>query len=482
MRVRWLLTFSCVTLFLVMFANPAAADGGGIRTQIITETYTENIWTINGPDGRELCRVITDTNRPTLDFIRAVCPGMVGNQLAAGRIYLNYLTTRDMTRETTIQLPEMIISARLDTSVTPAELIVTASDPLPGERVSRIEARIGNVPVVCDQSPCVLPLPNAQSGTLTYWATSTLGDSTPRHVAMLHAPGGTLQIIGDTTLSSWTPAHRVPMLWMTPPPNDLPTWLQNTSAHGLYTNQPLYYLAGQIILSGRVGVPPCDGLGIVPWSGGYATQCGFEYARPAMVVAQNKYNADIARAATISGVPSQLLKNIIAQESQFTASAEGIYGEEGLYQLSRLGADTLLRWDGPEYVRRCQMYELRYCEGVGYDGRPEWQRELLISSVMSDANNIALLGDVLTANAAQVAHMLDNLGSDGWSYADLWRLTVINYHAGPDLVWSVLIQIDGVYSWDSFETTLGIMAPGVLDYLYAVTGETQTKIPVDITK
>ena len=239
-----------------------------------------------------------------------------------------------------------------------------------------------------------------------------------------------------------------------------------------------------MILSGELDIPGCDNWGVEPWSGGYATQCGLEHARDAVVVAQNAYNEQIAAAGRESGVASRLLKNIIMLESQMWPDAAGQHGEAGLYQLSRAGADTLLRWDGRAYIERCDWY-FEDCQTLGYDNREPWQQELLISSVMRDANDIALLGDVLVANAAQVDQLLNAYGAADMDYLARWRITIGNYHAGPGLTSAVLDQIRQQVmapDWDSYEQILGEIQPGVLDYIHAATGETRLKIPTQDAK
>lgn len=484
--MRRLLIVSLLIFSLFATAGTARADGG--RTKQERETYLEYIWIVNGPDGVEFCRIMTEyLERPSPGLIRALCDDLVYKQLVAGDMYLNLLTARELTRLVNVALPSIEIALEVNANAAQPLATITATDPLAGERVTRIEARLGNSPVVCDSSPCLIPLPNLEQATLTYWAESSLGDSTSRHVAMLASiHGNGVEVIGDRTFVAWMPSARVPHLWRVIPPETLPNWLQDAPGYKLYSDTPLYYLAGQIILSGSVGVPDCDNWGIERWSGGYADQCGMEHARSAVTAQQNAYNVMIAQAAQESGVPSRLLKGVISQESQFWPGARGIYGEAGLFQLSRAGADTLLRWSGSQYVAYCDLY-FEDCSTLGYDNREGWQQELMISAVMRDANDIALLGEVLTADAAQVTRLLENVAGitspgDTMSYADLWRITIVNYHAGPDVVGDVLIQMHHLnqeMTWDNFVLTLELMAPGVLAYVHAVTGEIQAEIPLE---
>lgn len=446
------------------------------RDEWVEVTEIEYIWLVTGPDGRELCRLITDTEPlPPGGQVTALCGEFVGGEYKAGRAYIKLLTTRENTYTIQQPLPGIDLTLTIDNSTRPPQATIIATEPLPGESIERIEVLLGDTPSVCVGSPCVIPLPNidpTEGEVITYWANSTRGDESSHRVAMLAATAEGVDAYGPGSI----PHH-----WRLPPPQTLPLWLQDAPGYKLYTDAPLYYLAGQIILDGRVGVPECHNWGIEQWSGGYASQCGIEHARQAVTAAQNIYNADISDAATQSGVPAWLLKNIIQQESQFWPGAHGHYGEVGLYQLSRLGADTLLRWDGEQYIMRCNWYELNYCDGYGYDNREPWQQELLISSVMRDSNDIALLGHVLTANAAQVGNLLEDYEGEEFDYLARWRITIANYHAGPALTSAVLDQLrqlDKPRTWESYADVLREMQPGVLDYIRAATGETSAKLPL----
>ncbi len=86
-----------------------------------------------------------------------------------------------------------------------------------------------------------------------------------------------------------------------------------------------------------------------------ADGCGMAAARQTVITWQNQFNDDIYKAAAAYHVPARMIKRIIAVESQYWPVWTNARGETGMLQISRAGADVLLRYDGtldPEYPRR----------------------------------------------------------------------------------------------------------------------------------
>lgn len=455
---------------LIIIPTPVSADG---RVKTIQETYTEYIWVVNDQDGQEHCRLITD-NRvpPQAGLISALCGKVVLEQVNNGGMVIHYLTSRSVQRDVEITLPEIKITLDQIRKGKQFYLVIRASDPLPDEEIVQIEARLNDTPVVCEKSPCAIPLYNKKRAKIEYWALSSFGDVSQHHRALLRIENAGVRIIGDRSYIGWQPYDRVPRIWSVIPPENLPEWLKTAGKTQLYTDIPYTYLADQTILSGAVGVPECENRGVIPYSGGYANQCGLEHARKKVTELQNEYNEEIAAAARSTGVPPRILKGVIAQESQFWPDAHGIAGENGLYQLSRDGADTLLRWNGEAFLMYCKRY-LKHCDQLGYDSREDWEKELLISAVMGEAHNVDLLGEVLTGKAAQVDRLLDNYfdidpAGEYLDYGTLWRLTIANYNAGPNLIAGVLWEVDrrGLeFTWNNIRDVLKQMQPSVFEYV-----------------
>ncbi len=463
-----------LSIFLYLIPSNVFAEG---RTETVQEIYTEHIWVVTGLDGMEFCRIITGKPVPPQpSLIKALCGQLVYDQVNEGKMVVRHLLSRDISREVERPLPGISISLYSNHDTNDPKLFIRARDLLEGERIIQIEARINDQPVVCAESPCEIPMYNKTNARVEYWATSSYGDTSDQHVALVRIAGGEITVIGDKTYTGWLPSDRVPRIWSSFPPVFLPGWLKNAGETQLFTDIPYTYLAGQTILSGALGVSDCENLGIIPGSGGYANQCGLEFAREKVTELQNAYNHEIAEAAYKSGVPSRILKGIIAQESQFWPEAHGIAGEKGLYQLSRDGADTLLRWNGHTYLDYCRLY-LERCDELGYDSRQDWERELLISAVMKDADSIALLGEILIGKAAQVARVLENYfdidpAGEVLTYETLWMLTIANYNAGPNLIAGVLWEVDRrglVFTWENIGAVMNEMQPSVYKYVRNIT-------------
>jgi len=370
-------------------------------------------------------------------------------------------------------------------------ITVEAWDPLPDYEVNRVEAMINGTPAVCDNYNgkiedgrliCDFPFYNFPV-SFTGYATSTFGDQS-RNIELrigkafqsdtiFSDPEKKVVIIGDVAYTQYNLYHDVPRVWGVLPGNAIvPGWLKTDSPVELISDHTYYYLAGQILLNGVVDAPNCWNNGI---NGQYGTNCGVLSVSNKLYEYQNAYNDEIYLASQQTGIPSRLIKRIIAIESQFYPDALGIAGERGLYQLTRDGADTLLRWNGPFYVEVCGEY-FDNCGELGYDNLDDWQRDVLQNHILSDPNNIYYLGSTLKANAFQIVRLLDNVlkiddPGEYFTYSELWKLAVCNYHAGATITTAVfvhMLEADKTISWESFATSLEHLQPSALEYVNRV--------------
>lgn len=124
---------------------------------------------------------------------------------------------------------------------------------------------------------------------------------------------------------------------------------QPASADELATGEPYTWLAGRLIWYGIV-TPDCDGYsGLDPVTLA-ANECGLKSAAEKVHHWQNQYDGEIYAAALAEGVPADLLKRIIATESQFWPLWENRpAGEIGLAQITPAALDTYLRYYQPGY-------------------------------------------------------------------------------------------------------------------------------------
>jgi len=115
-----------------------------------------------------------------------------------------------------------------------------------------------------------------------------------------------------------------------------------TQPASIATEENYYLLAGKLIWYG-LSKSACDGgySGIDDLDTFAATPCGLAGAREDMIAWQNNLDRDILAAASIWNVPADLLKEIIASETQFWPWT-GTDGEHGLIQITEDGAAVVL--------------------------------------------------------------------------------------------------------------------------------------------
>ncbi len=95
-----------------------------------------------------------------------------------------------------------------------------------------------------------------------------------------------------------------------------PGWRTPQLAEQLETDKEYFLLAGMLIQQGGVvNASDCPMGGLE--SGGAATVCGMEAAQEVVDEWQNQFNSEIIQVANQTGVPAQLMKNILAGNRSF---------------------------------------------------------------------------------------------------------------------------------------------------------------------
>lgn len=107
------------------------------------------------------------------------------------------------------------------------------------------------------------------------------------------------------------------------------------------TSENYHLLAGKLIWYGLARAQCPNGFSGVDPVTFAATACGMDGARPQMLAWQNALDQSILSAAREWNVPADLLKRIIAHESQFWVWT-GVDGEHGLAQITDAGAQLVL--------------------------------------------------------------------------------------------------------------------------------------------
>ena len=347
------------------------------------------------------------------------------------------------------------------------QLHLIGEEPLPNEQIINIQGYLGPEPFTCEGRECLLPLP--ATGTdgiqVQFWAESSFGDTSETFTAQVRViPWG--DFAAPDAPAQDTPQWYVDILstqymgktestcsqiWSAfPPVGGPPVWLSSPEyPEALVSNQPYYFLAGNLIGQGLVDAAACENGGLE--TQGIANQCGLESARPIINQWQNQFNSEIILIAQDSGVPAQLMKNIFSRESQFWPGFSASYQEAGLGHMSDLGADTVLLWNPSFFSQFCPLIlETTRCQ-QGFGNLDVAEQEMLRGALVQKVNaacpecpqgidlrqanfSISVFARSLLANCEQVGQIIFNQTQRPAGavslYEDLWRFTLVNYNAG----------------------------------------------------
>lgn len=379
-------------------------------------------------------------------------------------------------------------------------LLLTGQEPLPNEHIDAIHAVIGKKEYTCTAAVCEIPLtPTLLRGIqVEFWADSSFGDSSEHFTALVRVldsgaakfptAGGWFVDILSAQLQG-EPVDRCAQIWDAfPPIGGPPFWLSNPiDQQVLASDEPFYYLAGRLIDNRVVDPSGCPDGGLL--TNGYANACGLDKARSMVELWQNQFDEPIIRVAKETSLPSQLLKNLFAQESQFWPGVFRVPNEFGLGQLTDLGADTVLIWNPSFYDQFCPLVlEKQVCEG-GYLHLKADESAILRGALAMHANadcpecpdgidltsvdaSITLFAQTLLANCSQVSRTVFNATNSTpgivSSYEDLWRFVLANYNAGPGcLAFAVYStwQSQQPLEWANVSTHFTEACKGAVDYV-----------------
>jgi hypothetical protein len=474
------------------------------RQATIIQSYTEHEWWLLAwADNSLACKIALDAEGiPGLSEVQSVCSSEVymlwleqpacsaaasGQEASSCKgYYLFYAGSHQAQRETVVELPPASASVNLRgcsqsnyeiTCPLLPSLLIQSVEPLPEYFITQVNYQIDAPPNfedgsgACEGAICEvqLSLTSTVGVRMTFWADSSFGDSSEKHEVLFRVkPTGDgqweVQILGDEGLGirdesseqdrvSVYRNQAMSVQWQAfPPLGGNPSWLAYPSdASGLTSSEPFQYLAGQLILAGTVDISACSDGGVL--GNGYASQCGLEQAMGKVIEWQNRFDARIFEIASRHDLSPQLLKNIIARESQFWP---GLYApsplEYGIARLTETGTDTLFRWNDGFYAEFCSQILWDEMCVSGYDNLAKVYQEMLRGALATRVNvycepcqygfdlgrvdfGIEMLAQSLLANAAQVEQIFVNLTGEkagaSSSYEDLWRFTLVNYNAGP---------------------------------------------------
>jgi len=482
--------------------QPAAAQDGPDRvTWITVDGSAYDWWLAHWSDNSIACQFTLDhEGSPNELEIQKFCGDTVLNTWLntppctageAGKdvsscsgLYLQNTGSTITSKEIQVNLPPPAVWITVNGFVLPGttnkwegrpEIVLIGEEKIANESITRINGVYGGTEFSCDGSQC--PLPVWQTGdqgvTLTFWGESSYGDTTEEYTAFIRvlpwadmpaenagAPTRSGFFV-DIISSQWQAqeSSSCAAMWQSfPSVEGLPGWLKNPAdSSGLSTSLPLHYLAAMLIQNGVVDASQCPGGGLDYYAS--ANQCGMETAREAVTEWQNQFDDEIIRTSNETGIPSLLLKNIFAHESQLWPGIYHDVEEVGLGQLTEDGAEAALLWNPDFYTQFCPLVLYEDTCALGYGNLTQNQQATLRGALVKKANatcadcelgidltqanfSVEIFGETIVGNCAQVDRMLYNLtGASAGAVAshdDLWRYTLVNYNAGPGCLWHAL--------------------------------------------
>ncbi len=499
-----------------------AADGPTRQVEVIRTGPRYEWWVARWEDRQVLCAVtVYHEGLPTVEEVGQQCGSEVAAQwletpaCAAGErcqgvyLMLHRNDWGEYTVTQTVPPPQVWVQPAPQADCRPADvgllcnappvLQLVAEDPHPDGQVIRVEGRLGSTSFACAAATCEVTLQptGEQAVTMLFWALSSLGDRSPAYRLTLRVSHRTVQQQEvwrlDVAGERWQgPQAACAAEWEALPVPDtpLPTWLTAMTAPA--TDRPYVLLAGQLIAAGLVDASACPQGGLE--AGGGANACGLAQARDLVTAWQNRFNADIDRAAAEVGVPAGLLKRLFAQESQFWPEAAAGGREFGLGHLTAEGADVLLLWSPETYAELCaEQWNPALCR-QGYATRPPEEQAQLRGALLQAVRvpvcancdppleeaavrrSITLFARALQANCRQVGQMVRNVSRRApgavSTLPDLWRMTLANYNVGAGCLyramqsaWTAQKRLD----WESVAAALPPECAAAADYVAQLT-------------
>lgn len=378
-------------------------------------------------------------------------------------------------------------------------------DQADGPSTYALHARLGGANVQCPAtSMCLVDLPEtgSEGKEVEFWVETPEGKRGESFTARLRVfPAADPSADGDTpwfvqVLSSqWVgePVDACAVAWDTfPPLVSPPAWLATPERpEGIASEVVYHYLAAELITAGAVDVRDCEDGGLA--GSGAPSACGIEKAGPTVIDWQNQFDGGIFDAAARVPIPAALVKDVIAQESQFWPGSVAERGEYGLGHLTEVGADNTLLWNKEFYAEICPtVIGDDYCSS-GYAHQSDYRRSLLRGSLIArvDADcaecewgvdlkvagdGVQILAESLLAYCSQTGRMVANVTGQApgrsSSYEEMWKITLASYAAGPGCLADALQDASrrtDVLTWDLVSSEMPGECAGVSEYVGNIT-------------
>ncbi|RLD01320.1 MAG: hypothetical protein DRI32_09535 [Chloroflexi bacterium] len=520
------------TIFNTGSVSAAPNPPGPDRFTAITVEYTSyEWWLLRWGNSEVVCEInIEHEGLPTLGEVyvdcgetlytawieQEACPVDIykedSSQCPGYYLHFNTSTLKD--REVAIALPPPVVWIDLENCVVdgttnrcdlPPTLVLRGDEPLAREEITSINGESDGESFSCDSASCNLPLSETDDGgiTLSFWATSSYGDSSSLFNARLR-----VSLVEDEEKkahfwyvdilsSQWRGEANASCAetWDTfPPVGGAPLWLTTPDdISELQSDISYAYLAGNLISNGIVDASQCLDFGID--ENGEATTCGIEVAQPAMTEWQNRFDASIMEAAGETSIPALLLKRLFARESQFWPGVFNAGTDVGFGQLTDQGADIAFLWNPSFFEKFCSLVLEDDICNEGYLGLDIAQQERLRGALVYSVNatceecplgldltqadySVGVFANTLLGSCEQTGSVVYNntAKSPGvtTSYEDLWKFTLVNYNAGAgclSLAIGKTLDKSEPLDWNHLSENLTAVCMGTKDYVEDISGE-----------
>lgn len=498
MRTRAWSLLQASLLLLLILGKPLgdipslAAEETKRQTEILVAFTQYEWWLMNWSENRPVCRVYVDhPDIPTPAEVETYCGSTLANAWVntptcdisntgntqdsqCQGYYLHFIGSERAERVIHVTLPKPRVWITLNNcDPIPLEnlcknlpnLVFIAEEPLPNEYIIGIVGTINGEPFTCPGEICEIPLSSTgpEGNNIIFWADSSYGDSSDQYQALVRVldtgvtedpekQGYYVDVISTQWLGDGVVASCAQAWNAFPPIGGVPSWLANPDKpEDLNSTEPFGYLAGQLISAGVVDASTCPSSGLL--ENGWANTCGLEVTKEEVEIWQNDFDEEIINAAQNARIPSQLLKNLFAQESQFwPGTVDYELPEYGFGRMTELGADTVLLWNSDFYAQFCPLVLSESVCDLGYAQLDEEEQAILRGALAQSAGiecidcdtgydlsyssyNIYLFAQTVPANCAQAGQIIQNatgvIPGRISTYEDLWKFTLVNYHAGP---------------------------------------------------
>jgi len=245
------------------------------------------------------------------------------------------------------------------------------------------------------------------------------------------------------------------------------------SADQLYTEEPYFFLAGQLIANKAVDASICPSGGLM--YNGYANACGMATALPTVIIVQNMPNEPILQAWKEVGVPPVLLKQLIRRESQFwpslytTGENDYFYAYEyGYGHITPIGMQNALQWNHDLYAKVCSVSDVNCAYNLDIVNQVLYSLNATCDTCKYGINpnlvnySVDILAEAVLGHCYQTSQLVFN--ATEWhpsmvvDYATIWKLTLMNYTAGPQCVFDTIASTfeitDGPMDWSEISANV----------------------------